>query len=153
MKVRIELVDGLPEDEVVIRCAGLSEEVAELEKTLRRKAGQNRQMVFYKEGQEYYFSPAEVLFFETENEVVYAHTQREAYQCRHRLYELEELLPKAFVRVSKSTIVNTGKIYSIKRDLTGANQVQFEGTHKSIYASRRFYAALKQRMRERSEYE
>ncbi len=150
MKVRIELVDGLGEDEVVIRCAQLSEAVAELEKTLRRHTGRAKQMVLYKGGQEYYIAPGDVLFFETENEQVYAHTPHEAYQCRHRLYELEELLPRAFVRVSKSTIVNTGKIFSIKRDLTGANQVQFEGTHKSVFASRRFYAALKQRMRERS---
>lgn len=153
MKINIELVDGLPEDEVTIRCAAITPEVQQLHRLLAAGRGSGPRVVFYKGSQEYYFPLEDILFFETESEQVYAHTETDSYRIKLRLYELEDLLPRPFVRTAKSTIVNTKKIYSIRRDLTGANQISFAGTHKQVYASRRFFAALKQRMAERRNYE
>ena len=45
---------------------------------------------------------------------IYGRTREEAYEVRQKLYELEEILPIAFCRISKSTIVNTKQIYSIE---------------------------------------
>ena len=60
------------------------------------------------------------------------------------------MLPSSFVRIAKSAIVNTAKIYSVARDLTASSRVQFSGTHKQIYVSRRYYQNLRQRLQERS---
>ena len=38
-------------------------------------------------------------------EKIYGRTREEAYEVRQKLYELEEILPIAFCRISKSTIV------------------------------------------------
>lgn len=40
-------------------------------------------------------------------------TEDREFIVKHKLYELEELLPDHFVRVSKSTILNACKVYSI----------------------------------------
>ena len=50
-----------------------------------------------------------VKVFETEEKVVYAHTKDDMFQVKYRLYELEEILPGYFMRISKSTILNAKK--------------------------------------------
>lgn len=149
MKVHIEVTDGLTESEVVIRCAQVDEHIRQLCRLLREQDGTAPKIVFYKENREYYFPPEDVLFFETEGEHVYAHTENDAFRTHLRLYELENLLPRAFVRMAKSTIVNTEKIYSVTRNITSASLIQFSGTHKQIYASRYYVGELRQRLQER----
>lgn len=148
--MRIEIDDGLAESEVIIRCPAMDEGVQRIQKFVSEQGGPAPKLVFYKDGQEFYFPQDKVLFFETEGEVVFAHTEADAFRTRFRLYELEDLLPAHFIRVSKSTIVNLNRIYSIKRDLTASSLVEFTGTHKHIYVSRRYYAALRDRLDERS---
>ena len=147
MKLRIEVTDGSSEDEVIIRCGRVDDKVQKLQAYI--KSISTPQLTFYKDAQEYYLPLEEILFFETEGEMVYAHTTNETFRVKHRLYELEEMLPHYFVRAAKGTIVNTSQIYSIIRNLTASSQVQFAGTHKQIYASRHYYGALKEKMNER----
>jgi DNA-binding LytR/AlgR family response regulator len=59
-----------------------------------------------------------------------------------KLYELEQALPRSFLRVSKSAILNTAKIYSIAKNLAGPSVVGFRGSHKQISVSRRYFPLL-----------
>ena len=63
--------------------------------------------------------------------------------------ELEEMLPGFFMRVSKSTILNTSHIFSINRNLTASSIVAFEHTHKKVYVSRYYYKPLISKLEER----
>lgn len=153
MKVRVELTDGTEEDEVVIRCSQVDETVRRLCRSITEQAGPECGVVFYKQNREFYFPLGNVLFFETEGECVYAHTADDAYLVKHRLYELEETLPRSFVRTSKSAIVNVRQIYSVTRDLSSSSLIQFIGSHKQLYASRHYYHELRQRLQERSQHE
>lgn len=148
MKIRIELVDSLEEDEVVIRCRRVDDSIQRIHQYILEQGRAAPKIVFYQGSEEYYFPLEDILFFETEGDLVFAHTEQQSYRTRLRLYELEEALPRQFARVSKSTIVNTGRIYSIKRELPGSGVVQFAGTHKQVYVSRHYQAELKKRMKE-----
>ena len=143
MKLKIELEPSLSEPEVVIRCAAMTEEIVRLQHQLTQSRGEPP-MLFLRGDQELYLPPAEILFFETEGAHVYGHTQREALRSRQRLYELEAILPRWFVRGSKSMILNTRQVYAVKRDLASASVVSFAGSHKQVYVSRRYYALLRQ---------
>ena len=148
MKLRIELSGGSTEDEVIIRCGRVDETVQKLQEYI---LGMSSPMfTFFKGAREYYLPVDEVLFFETEGEQVYAHTANDAFTVKRRLYELEKLLPRSFVRAAKGTIVNTSRIFSINRNLTSSSQIRFVGTHKHVYVSRHYYKALKEKMNERS---
>ena len=149
MKLRIEVSDGLTEDEVIIRCGRVDETVQKLQNYILSL--NNHQFTFYKGTQEYYLSLDEILFFETEGEQVYAHTVNDVFRIKHRLYELEDMLPRSFVRAAKGTIVNTSFIYAIDRNLTASSKIRFMGTHKHIYVSRHYYSNLKSKMNERKE--
>ena len=149
MKIRIELDEKISEDEVIIRCSELSEEVRNIQRVLSDMLSQKMKITFYKNNTEYYISLDEILFFETEESNISAHTVDNVYLVKYKLYELEEILPKDFVRASKSTIVNINHIYSITRNLTSSSLVEFQGTHKKVYVSRHYYKQLKLKLVEK----
>jgi len=148
VKLRIEINEELPESEVVIRCGRMDEQIRKLEAFVLGMS--ELKLTFYKGSQEFFIPLSKVLFLQTEGETVYAHTADDAFLVKHRLYELEETLPRTFVRAAKGTIVNTSRIYSIDRNLTSASKISFTGTHKSVYVSRHYYKFLKEKMYERS---
>ena len=149
MKIRIELDNQIKEDEVIIKCSELSEEVTKIQRVISEILEEKREMIFYKENKEYYLSINDILFFETEESSIYAHTLNEVYQVKYKLYELEEILQKNFVRISKSTILNINHIYSITRNITSSSLVEFKNTHKKVYVSRSYYKVLKLKLSEK----
>jgi len=153
VKVRIELVNDLPEDEVLIRCGRVDETVQRIEQFIREQPFAAAGITFCKDNEEFYFPLDTVLFFETEGDDIYAHTANDAYRIKYRLYELEALLPRYFIRASKSAILNIRQIYSIAINIAASSLVKFKNSHKQVYVSRRYYAALRQRLNERSYYE
>lgn len=103
----------------------------------------------YRGNTEYYLTLDEILFFETDSDGINAHTRDNIYQTKYKLYELEELLPGSFMRISKSAIVNTSHIYSISRNLTASSVVAFADTHKQVYVSRYYYKPLINKLEEK----
>ena len=146
MKLRIEIDSELTETEIVIKAAALTDEIADLQRLLQETKAPR--LIFYKGTGEYYLDLAEILFFETDGEKIYGHTREEAYEVRQKLYELEEILPIAFCRISKSTIVNTKQIYAIEKSFSGTSTVNFYQTHKQVHVSRHYYQLLKERLKE-----
>lgn len=149
MKIKIEIDENLIEDEVVIHCASINEEVTKVQKAISEVVNASQKLVFYKDATEYYLELDEILFFETDESGISAHTRKDVYQTKYKLYELEDLLPGFFMRVSKSTILNTRHIYSINRNLTASSVVAFAGTHKQVYVSRYYYKPLISKLEEK----
>jgi len=147
LKIRIELIENLTEDEVVIRCGQVDHTIQKIHKYLLEQSLLSTKITFYKQNQEFYFPLEDILFFETEGEHIYAHTVDDAYRIKYRLYELEEILPRYFVRAAKATIVNILQMHSIKRNITASSLVQFLNSHKQVYVSRHYYSELRQRLR------
>ncbi len=146
MKVRIELDPQMDEPEMIIRAPRLTEDVARLQQLILEQ--KMTPLTFYKDRSEYFVDVSEILFFETDGEKIYGHTREEAYEVRQKLYELEEILPIAFCRISKSTIVNTKQIYAIEKSFSGTSTVNFYQTHKQVHVSRHYYQLLKERLKE-----
>lgn len=146
MKVRIELDPQMDEPEMIIRAPRLTEDVARFQQLILEQ--KMTPLTFYKDRSEYFVDVSEILFFETDGEKIYGHTREEAYEVRQKLYELEEILPIAFCRISKSTIVNTKQIYSIEKSFSGTSTVNFYQTHKQVHVSRHYYQLLKERLKE-----
>jgi len=151
MKMKIEIDETLVEEEVIIRCKEFNNRIADLQSMIVGASGQSNKLSFEKDGKEIFIPVEKVLFFETEDKKVYVHTTDEVYQSKYKLYELEELLPYYFLRVSKSTILNTKQIYSISWNITSSSVVEFAGTHKKVYVSRTYYKVLKERLSDREE--
>ena len=149
MKIRMEVDNKISEDEVIIRCSELNEDVKNIQIMLHDMLLHKKRITFYRGDTDYYLSLEEILFFETEENGICAHTIDNIYNVKYKLYELEEFLPGYFMRVSKSTILNTNHIYSIRHSITSASTVEFQNTHKQVYVSRYYYKPLKIKLLEK----
>ncbi len=77
---------------------------------------------------------------------MFAQTRDMFLESEYKIYELEQLLPHNFMRISKSAIVNMDYIYSITRNLTASSLVEFAGSDKTVLVSRGYYRALVEQM-------
>ena len=145
MKLRIEIDDNLEETEILIKTPALTDEIADLQRILQESKAPR--LTFYKGTGEYYLDLSEILFFETDGSKIYAHTQKEAYEVRLKLYELETILPRYFSRVSKSTIANIRQIYSVDKSFSGTGTISFYQTHKEVHVSRHYQSLLKENLK------
>ena len=148
MKVRIEIDDDISEDEVVIRCRSFDSNAARIQQALTELTAQS-DLSFFKDNTEYYMPIDRILYFETSPTGIDAHTKDDVFTIKKKLYELEEMLPRKFMRVSKSAILNLDMVYSVEKNITASSLVRFMGTDKLVYVSRIYYKAMKQRLDER----
>ena len=146
MKVVIELDEELDEECIVIKCRRLDDNIVSIQKLLTDEGNGERDILLYKGDKSYYVPLSKILFFETENKHIWAHTASDMFETEYKLYELEELLPGYFMRISKSTIVNLNHIYSITKNITSSSIIEFNECHKQVYVSRNYYKALIERL-------
>lgn len=79
----------------------------------------------------------DIYFIETTNDILLIHTEKEIYESRNRLYELEKILPTKFIRISKSTILNLEKVSMYKPLLNGLMEVRLINS-ETTYISRKY---------------
>ena len=149
MKVRIEIEEGLAEDEVIIRCSQLNDSIVSLQNYISKQGNEKRCLPLRVEETMFFVPLEEIYFFETEGRELHAHTAERMFSCDYKLYELEELLPGCFMRISKSSIANLDYVYSITRNLTASSVMEFRKSNKKALVSRSFYKAVTERLNAR----
>lgn len=149
MKVRIEIEEGLAEEEVIIRCGELNDSVISLQNYISKQDNGKRCLSLTASQTEYFVPIEKIYFFETEGREIRAHTADKIFSCGYKLYELEELLPGNFVRISKSSIANLDVVYSITRNLTASSVMEFTASNKKAMVSRAYYKAVTERLKAR----
>lgn len=149
MKVRIEIEEGLEEEEVIIRCGNLTDSITDLQNYISKQSSGKRCLSLKIGGTEFFVPLGEIYFFETEGRELRAHTADKIFICDYKLYELEELLPGNFMRISKSTIANLDYVWSVTKNLTASSLVEFMGSNKKAMLSRAYYKAVTERLKVR----
>ena len=142
MKINIDVDDSLQQDMITIHCREITDEILELQRLLSQRQSGGQKISAFIDDTEYYVEVNTLLFLEADGNYISIHTAKSIYRIRQKLYELEEILPRDFLRVSKSTIVNTESIASIKKNIAGASELSFKNTSKKAYASRNYIKAL-----------
>lgn len=71
-------------------------------------------------------------------------TRNRHYRLKHRLYELEELLPASFIRINKSALANEDRLDRFAVTYSGAVDAVFKCGYTE-YVSRRCFAQIKRR--------
>lgn len=69
MKIKIEIDESAAEDEVIIRCRGLTKQVAAVQRAVRDVTNASEKILLYKGNTEYYVTLSKILFFETDEGV------------------------------------------------------------------------------------
>ena len=116
MKLVIEIDPDRPE-EIVIRAHRSDERLRALAATVERAVSDPGEIALRSGEGEVFIKTAEILFCEMAGERLWVHTARDVYESSGRLYELEAVLPRYFVRAGKGALVNVRQISSITQSI------------------------------------
>ena len=147
MKLVIEIDPDRPE-EIVIRAHRSDERLRALAAAVERAVSDPGEIALRSGEGEVFIKTAEILFCEVAGERLWVHTARDVYESSGRLYELEAVLPRYFVRAGKGALVNVRQISSISRSPTGVGEVRFFSSEKKTYISRRYYKVVRDEIEE-----
>ena len=145
MKIRIEIDEEAPE-EIVIRIKKADERLEKLRAAAAAALGASKEIAVRKGEEECFLPYEDLLFFESSEKNVYAHTADDCFECPLRLAELESVLPRYFVRAGKSCLVNALLVRSLSRSPTGVAKASFIKGNKIAYVSRMYYKSVRDRI-------
>lgn len=143
--IRIE-VDPTAEEEIVIRCKQITDEVEQLRRTISGNGYADPVMNLRLQDREYFVPLSEILFFESSDDKTSAHTKTRMLYTDKTLRQLEATLPFFFLRISKSCIVNANLVTSLSKSLSGVCKVYLGGETHIVYASRMYYKQFRERL-------
>lgn len=143
MKITItEPAEG-EEDEIILRCRHIDEQLLKFIYML--KSGQDR-ITALQDGNFFQIAPKEIYYFEAVDNRVFLYLEKDVYETKLKLYELEERLRGSeFFRASRSCIVNLAKVKSVSPAFNG----RFEALMKNgehVIISRQYVPALKEKL-------
>ena len=94
--MKITILDTIPgeEDEIIIKCQNLSEDIQNLLQKLKQG---NTKIAGHNEDGIHLLEPDEVYYFETVDNKVFACCKKEVYEVREKLYTLEGKIGRAHV--------------------------------------------------------
>lgn len=143
MKIIIEEADPGEEDQVIIRCREMNENLLKVISELR--AGQKK-LTGMKDGNITMIDPANVYYFEGVDNKVFLYCKQNVYEIKLKLYEIEEEYKNSdFFRASKSVILNVSKIKSISPAYSGRFEaLLFNG--EKVVISRQYVPELKSKL-------
>ncbi|MBP1754936.1 MAG: LytTR family transcriptional regulator [Firmicutes bacterium] len=143
MKIIIEEGNPGEEDQIIIRCKELDDNILRLIAEL--KQGQKK-LAGIKDGNITMIDPANVYYFEGVDNKVFLYCKQNIYETKQKLYEIEEEFKNTdFFRASKSVILNVSKIKSISPAYSGRFEAQlFNG--EIVVISRQYVPELKKKL-------
>lgn len=143
MKITIQDLPEGEEDEIIIRCKTVDEQLLKLIYGIR--AGQEKLTVTM-DDKLFQVQPSQVYYFEAVDNRVFAYLEKEVCETKLKLYELEKRLEGTdFFRASKSTIINLAKVKNISPAFNGRFEACMKNEEKLI-VSRQYVPILKAKL-------
>jgi DNA-binding LytR/AlgR family response regulator len=141
MKVSIEEIEKEIEEEIIIRCHQVNNQVVELINSL--KSSNKRILIGYDHDNIHRINIADVYYFESVDDKVFIYCKQKVFESKQKLYELEKICEHSkFFRASKSTILNIAKIAFITPSISGRFEASLDNGEKLV-VSRQYVPVLK----------
>lgn len=145
MQLEVKIDSAYSEPKVILLTASMTEEVDTIINQLTMQMQPNNIISGCRVGDNVLevIEQADLIRIYANAGKVFAVTQKGEYVLRHRLYEIEALLPSyPFVRISNSEIVNLKHVDHFDLRFTGTICVKFTNGYVT-YVSRRYVSKLK----------
>lgn len=133
--------------EVIIKAPEMTEEVQQIANTVMKATSSKKQILATRENRIYILDIKEITEFYSEEKSNFCKTQNGKFKIKEKLYELEEILDKNFIRISNSCIINLNYVESFDSSITGTIEVIFKDSTKE-YVSRRRVSDVMKKIRE-----
>lgn len=143
MKITIMEPEDGEEDEIIIRCRHLDRRLMRLIYAI--KAGEDKITALHS-GRYFQVAPEDIYYFEAVDSKVFLYLEKEVYETKRKLYELEDILQGTdFFRASKSSIVNLAKVKSLSPAFNGRFEALMRNGERVII-SRQYVPLLKEKL-------
>lgn len=142
-KVSIKQIDKNTEEEVVVKCHEINDEVLAMVKKLKQT---ENIILGTKDGEVFRLTVKDIFYIESVDNKTFIYCLNNVYQSKQKLYEIEEQMQgtKLF-RCSKAMIVNLGKIRSVTSALNGRLEAKLTNS-ETVIISRQYVSLLKKRL-------
>ena len=138
------IIDKSQEEEVIIRAHNPSALTEQIEALILAHNQTDRITVFTEDDMRILkFSQIECITV-LDGKTTAIDTQGNHYRLKHRLYELEPLLPATFIRINKSSFANETRLKEFSATFSGGVDAVFQSGYRE-YVSRRCFAQIKRR--------
>lgn len=142
MKVELRYVDSPEEECAVLQVCQNHPRIVKLQEMIEKSIYQTITIPCFLGEQIYSISCEHILYIETIQELLFVHTDSKVYEAKKRLYELEEILPEQFARVSKSVIMNLKQVEYYSPLASGLMKATFYNSEET-YISRKYLRLLR----------
>ena len=143
MKITILAKAPDEEDEIIIKCENLDEDIRHL---IERIKNHRQKISFQKDSKIVFTEMSDILYFESVDDKVFAYTVDDVLETKLKLYQLEEdFLPQDFLRVNKVVIMNLNKVESLSPAFGGRFEAVLKNGYKVII-SRNYVPSLKKKL-------
>ena len=143
MIITIQTPEPGQEDEIILRCNRLD---ARLMNLIYQLKSDTQKLTAYRDQEITVLRPRDVFYFESVDNKVFAYCEKDVYEIRRKLYELEaDFQGMDFLRISKSTIVNVAKIGHLSPAFNGRLEARLKNGEK-IIISRQYVPDLKKNL-------
>lgn len=139
MKIELQINEQLEVPTIIIQAPSLSEEIQQLLQLLKQK---EHNLVVYDQEKIVIVPIEEIYLIRTEDKLVTLYTATKHYTTNKRLYELETILGSAFMRISKTCIINLKQINYVEPSFSVSMLLVMKNGCKD-YISRSYLAKFK----------
>ena len=140
MKIIFEEPPAGADERIIVQCHNISPELLNMLNSLKTPSNM---LVAYIDNEIHRVNPSDIFYFEAVDKKTFIYCERDVYESKLKLYELEELAMKDFFRISKSVIVNLSKIKSLIPSFSGRVEAVLTNKEKVII-SRQYVSELKE---------
>lgn len=147
MRVEIKPVSTYEEEEAIISAVTITEDLQSAIDILDNNCrvipaiSSNE----YDEATTVMLKTEKIYYVESVDKRTYIYTKEGCYETKYRLYELEELFNRNFLRSAKAMIINIRKIKSVKSEFNGRMTAELLNGEQVIIA-RNYVKDLKERL-------
>jgi len=139
LKIIIEKpLDG-EEEQIIVKCHSISPELLNVLNALKSRVSL---LIAYIGNEIHRVNPSDILYIETVDNKTFLYCDKNIYETKQKLYELEELSMLDFLRISKSVIVNLSKIKSLAPSMSGRLEAVLLNGER-VVISRQYVSELK----------
>lgn len=140
IKISIEEISQELEEEILIRCHEVNEEIKEIINKLKTE---NPLLLGHQNDSIHRVKLSDIYYFEAVEGKVFIYCRDNVFEVKQKLYELEELCKgKNCFRASKSTILNITKISSVYPTISGRFEAVLDNGERTVI-SRQYVPVLK----------
>ena len=143
MRFRL-IIDKNSEEEVVATVHDRSALIDQIESLVLQHTGTDRILAYCEdEMRQLPFSEIECITV-LDGKTYAIDTKNRRYRLKQRLYELEQMAPSSFIRITKSALANESRLERFQTSFSGAVDAVFRCGYRE-YVSRRCFAEIKRR--------